>query len=257
MDRVLAKKKWGKKRILTIAAILGVVSLAAASYYFTSGKSRLNVDTERITISEVKSGPFQETIPVNGVVLPITSIYLDAVEGGRVEEKYVDDGATMKKGEPILRLSNTDLELSLVNQETSVYNLLTQMQISQNAARQNTIGKLNQGTDVESQLKEAARIYNLNKQLYQQKVIGLQEFKQSENNYNYQLEKKKLADQVLKQDSFSVRQEVNQARQSYERTQNALNVMRKKVGDLIVRAPVDGQLTSLDEIGRASCRERV
>ena len=252
MDRVLAKKRWSKKRILTIAGILGVVSLGAASYYFTSGKSRLNVDTERITINEVKSGPFQETIPVNGVVLPITSIYLDAVEGGRVEEKYVDDGAVMKKGEPILRLSNTDLELSLVNQETSVYNLLTQMQISQNAARQNTIGKLNQGTDVESELKEADRIYQLNKKLYAEKVIGLQEFKQSENNYNYQLEKKRLADQVLKQDSISVKQELNQGRLSYERTQNALNVMRKKVGDLIVRAPVDGQLTSLDaEIGQS------
>ncbi|HZI53138.1 MAG TPA: HlyD family efflux transporter periplasmic adaptor subunit [Chitinophagaceae bacterium] len=251
MDRVIAKKKWGKKRILTIAAILGIVSLAAASYYFTSGKSRLNVDTERITISEVKSGPFQETIPVNGIVLPITSIYLDAIEGGRVEEKYVDDGAIMKKGEPILRLSNTDLELSLVNQETSVYNLLTQMQISQNAARQNTIGKLNQGTDVESQLKEAERIYKLNKQLYDQKVIGLQEFKQSENNYHYQLEKKRLSEQILRQDSISVGQELSQARQSYERTQNALEVMRKKVGDLIVRAPVDGQLTSLDaEIGQ-------
>ncbi len=251
VDRVIAKKKWGKKRILTIAAIFGIVSLAAASYYFTSGKSRLNVDTERITISEVKSGPFQETIPVNGIVLPITSIYLDAIEGGRVEEKYVDDGAIMKKGEPILRLSNTDLELSLVNQETSVYNLLTQMQISQNAARQNTIGKLNQGTDVESQLKEAERVYKLNKQLYDQKVIGLQEFKQSENNYNYQLEKKRLSEQILRQDSISVGQELSQARQSYERTQNALEVMRKKVGDLIVRAPVDGQLTSLDaEIGQ-------
>jgi HlyD family secretion protein len=157
----------------------------------------------------------------------------------------------MKKGEPILRLSNTDLELSLVNQETSVYNLLTQMQISQNAARQNTIGKLNQGTDVESQLKEAERVYKLNKQLYEQKAIGLQEFKQSENNYNYQLEKKRLSEQILKQDSISVKQELNQARQSYERTQNALDVMRKKVGDLIVRAPVDGQLTSLDaEIGQ-------
>ena len=212
----------------------------------------MNVDTERITVSEVKSGPFQETIPVNGVVLPITSIYLDAVEGGRVEEKYVDDGAVMKKGEPILRLSNTDLELSLVNQETSVYNLLTQMQISQNAARQNTIGKLNQGTDVESELKEAERIYKLNKRLYDQKAIGLQEFKQSENNYNYQLEKKRLSEQILKQDSISVKQELNQARQSYERTQNALDVMRKKVGDLIVRAPVDGQLTSLDaEIGQS------
>ena len=252
MDRVIKKRKWGKKRILTIVAIFGIVGLAAASYYFTSGKSRLNVDTERITISEVKSGPFQETIPVNGIVLPITSIYLDAVEGGRVEEKYVDDGAVMKKGEPILRLSNTDLELSLVNQETSVYNLLTQMQISQNAARQNTIGKLNQGTDVESLLKEAERTYKLNKQLYEQKVIGLQEFRQSENNYNYLLEKKRLSEQVLKQDSISVKQELSQARQSYERTQNALDVMRKKVGDLIVRAPVDGQLTSLDaEIGQS------
>jgi len=251
VDRTIAKKKWSKKRILTIAGILAVVTLAAASYYFTSGKSRLNVDAERITISEVKSGAFQEFIPVNGVVLPITTIYLDALEGGRVEEKYVDDGTIMKKGEPILRLSNTDLELSLVNQETSVYNLLTQMQISQNAARQNTISKLNQMTDVESTLKEAERVYKLNKHLYEQKVIGLQEFKQSENNYNYQLEKKRLAEQILKQDSTSSKQELEQQRQSYARTQNALEVMRKKVGDLIVRAPVDGQLTSLDaEIGQ-------
>src|ERR1043166_4043352 len=113
--------------------------------------------------------------------MPLTTIYLDALEGGRVEEKYVEDGTVMKKGDPILRLSNTDLELSLVNQETSVYNLLTQMQISQNAARQNTISKLNQMTDVDNALKEAERIYKLNQHLYQQKVIGLQEFKQSEN----------------------------------------------------------------------------
>ncbi|TAL51065.1 MAG: efflux RND transporter periplasmic adaptor subunit, partial [Chitinophagaceae bacterium] len=123
--------------------------------------------------------------------------------------------------------------------------------ISQNAARQNTISKLNQMTDVESTLKEAERVYKLNKHLYEQKVIGLQEFKQSENNYNYQLEKKRLAEQILKQDSTSSKQELEQQRQSYARTQNALEVMRKKVGDLIVRAPVDGQLTSLDaEIGQ-------
>jgi HlyD family secretion protein len=252
VDRAIAKKFWNKKRILMISAIVGVAALITAAIVFTSGKSRLNVDTERITISEVKNGAFQEFIPVNGVVLPITTIYLDALEGGRVEEKMVEDGAVMKKGEPILRLSNTDLELSLVNQETSVYNLLTQMQISQNAARQNTISKLNQMTDVENALKEADRIYKLNKNLYEQKVIGLQEFKQSENNYNYQLQKKKLAQQILKQDSSSVGLEAEQVRQSYGRTQNALSVMRQKVGDLVVRAPVDGQLTSLDaEIGQS------
>ena len=252
MDRVIVKKKWSAKRILTIAGIAGVAGLIAASIYFTSGKSRLNVDMERISISVVKKGPFQETIPVNGIVLPLTTIYLDASEGGRVEEKYVEDGAVMKKGQPILRLSNTDIELGLVTQQTNVYNLLTQMQISQNAAQQNTVTRLNQVTDVESQLREAERIYILNKKLYQEKVIGSQEFKKAENDYNYFLQKKKLSDQIMQQDSVSTKQQLTQARQSYEGSQNALNVMRKKVGDLIVRAPVDGQLTSLDaEIGQS------
>jgi len=246
MDRVIEKKTWTTRRILTIGGIAALVLLIAAAIYFTSGKSRLNVDTERITISEIKKGPFQEFIPVNGTVLPLTTIYLDALEGGRVEEKFVEDGAIMKKDQPILRLSNTDLELSLVNQQTAVYNLLTQMQISQNAAQQNTVNRLNSLTDANSQLKEAERIYNLNKKLYEQKVIGGQEFKQSENNYYYLLEKKKLSEQLLHQDSASNVQQLNQARQSYLGSQNALEVMRKKVGDLIVRAPVDGQLTSLD-----------
>ena len=228
MDRVIKKSRWSKKRILTFTAVAAVLGLGATSYFLTAGKSRLNVDSEKITISEVKHDSFQEFIPVNGIVLPITTIYLDALEGGRVEERFVEDGAIMKKGEPILRLSNTDLELSLVNQETSVYNLLTQMQISQNAARQNTINKLNQMTDVDNALKEAERIYKLNKNLYEEKVIGLQEFRQSENTYTYQLEKKRLNQQILKQDSNSVNQEANQARLSYGRTQNALEVMRKK-----------------------------
>ena len=251
MDRVIAKKKWSKKRILTIAGIAGLVALIAGAVYSTSGKSKLNVETDRITISEVTKGAFQETIPVNGAVLPQTSIYLDAVEGGRVEERYVDDGTIMKKGDSILRLSNTDLELSLVSQETQVYNLLAQMQIARNNAQQNTVSKLNQMTDVESQLKEAERIYNLDKQLYAQKAIGSQEFKKAENDYNYYLQKQKLTQQLLQQDSVSTEQQLVQAKQSYNESQNALAVMRQKIGDLIVRAPVDGQLTSLDaEVGQ-------
>ncbi len=150
------------------------------------------MDTDRITISEVTKGTFQEIIPVNGVVLPLTTIYLDAVEGGRVEEKYVDDGAMMKKGQPILKLSNTDLQLALVTQKTDVYNLLTQMQISKNAAEQNTVNKLNQMTDVESQLTEAKRIYDLDKYLYDKKAIGSQEYQKAKNDYDYYLQKKKL-----------------------------------------------------------------
>ncbi len=251
MDRVIEKKKWPAKKIITVSAVTAIILLIVASFYFTSGKSKLNVDTERITISEVTKGPFREFIPVNGIVLPVTTIYLDALEGGRVEEKFVEDGAMMKKGDPILRLSNTDLELSLANQETSVFNLLTQMQISRNAAQQNTIMKLNQGSDVESSFIEAERTYKLNKQLYDQQAISLMEFKQSENNYNYYLKKKTLTEQILKQDSSSVKTELSQANESYKRTQEALKIMRRKVEDLVVRAPIDGQLTALDvEIGQ-------
>jgi HlyD family secretion protein len=251
VDRVIAKKKWTTKRILIIGVVTAIVFLISSSIYFTSGKSKLNVDTERITISEVKHGPFQEFIPVNGIVMPITTIYLDAMEGGRVEQKFVEDGTVMKKGDPIMKLANTDLELSLVNQETSVFNLLTQMQISRNAAQQNTISKLNQMADVDNAFKEAERLYLLNKHLYEQKAIGMQEFKQSQIAYDYQVKRKKLTQQILKQDSVSTKQELNQAKQSFDRTQNALAVMRQKVGDLIVRAPVDGQLTSMDaEVGQ-------
>jgi HlyD family secretion protein len=252
VDRVIEKKRWSTKRVLTIAGIAAFAILLAFFIYSSSGGSKLNVDAERITISEVKKGTFQETIPVNGVVLPETTIYLDAVEGGRVEEKFVEDGAMLEKGQPILRLSNTDLELSLVNQQTAVYNLLTQMQIAKNAAQQNTMQKLNQKTDVENAYKEAKRVYDLNKYLYEQKAIGLQEFKQAENTYNYNVARMKLTNDIVKQDDISNEQQVTQAVQSAKGSQNALNVMRKKVGDLIVRAPVSGQLTSLDvEIGQS------
>lgn len=252
MDRVIKKKKWSTKRILTIAGITALVVLIVASYYFTSGKSKLNVDMDRITISEIKKGNFQEIIPVNGTVLPLTTIYLDAAEGGRVEEKYVDDGAIMTKGQPILKLSNTDLQLALVTQKTNVYNLLTQMQISKNAAEQNTVSKLNQMTDVESQLTEAQRVYDLDKYLYEKKAIGSQEYQKAKNDYDYYMQKKKLSSKILEQDSTSTDQQMTQARQLYQGSQDALNVMQEKVGDLIVRAPIDGQLTSLDaEIGES------
>ena len=252
MDRVIQKKKWGTKRLLTIGGISLVIMLIAGSYLLTSGKSRLNVEKEKITISTITKASFQEFIPVNGIVMPLTTIYLDAIEGGRVEERFVEDGAFMKKGQPILKLANTDLELTLANQETAVFDVLTQMQNTRNNSAQNTIRQLNQMAEVENALAETERLFKLNKKLFEQKAIGLQEFKSSENNYNYQLRRSKLTKETLLKDSTSGKQQVSQMHESYSRMQNALALMRRKVGDLIVRAPVDGQLTSLDaEIGQS------
>ncbi|TXD83178.1 efflux RND transporter periplasmic adaptor subunit [Subsaximicrobium wynnwilliamsii] len=252
MDILLEKKRFSTKNLLLIGGIFLLLALIVFVILSSMGGSKLNVEKERISINAAEQGVFQENIPVNGIVLPITTIYLDALEGGRVEEKLAEDGAVLKKGDPILRLSNTDLELSLINQETQVYNLLTQMQISQNVALQNTINKLNQYTDVESGLIEAKRVYDLNSRLYEKGAIGRQDLIKAQNEYDYQKERMQLSKQILSQDSIAVKQEKGQVQSSYARTQNALELMRRKVADLVVKAPVDGQLTSLDaEIGQS------
>ena len=244
MDKKIEKKFWTTGRILTIVGILAVIGLASAAYLSTAGKPRLNVQAERITIGEVKRGVFKETIPVNGVVLPITTIYMDVLEGGRVEEKYVEDGAMMQKEQPILRLSNTDLELDLVNRETAVYDLITNMQNTRNLAEQNTIRMQDQLAQVDNDLAEAKRLYDLNKGLYEQKVISQQDYQSSKNNYDYQVRRKALTERTLKQDSITTNQQIKQMEQSIARTQVGLQIMRKKAEDLTVRAPVQGQLTS-------------
>ena len=251
MDRLIEKKTWNSKRILTITGIAALILLIAFSIYFTAGKSKLDVELDRLTISEIKKGPFQEFIPVNGVVMPLTTIYLDAIEGGRVEEKYAEDGAKLKKGDPILKLSNTDLELSLANQQTQVFNVFTQMQISHDQAQQNTNGRLQTKAEVENALKEATRVYQLDKSLYAQKAIGLQEYQAAANAYEYAQRRKVLTYEILKQDTLSTRKQEQQSKESYAKMNGILELMKKKVADLVVRTPIDGQLTSLDaEIGQ-------
>lgn len=251
MDRPIEKKFWTKKRIFTIAGILAVVVLICGSILMSSGKSNLNVNAERLSIGEVRQGKFRDQTPVTGIVMPISTIYLDINEGGRVHEIYVEDGTIVKKDQPLLKLMNTDMELSLLNQETSVYNLLTQMQIAQINAQQNTVSKLNQMTDADNNFLEAERIYLMNKELFEGSAVSKQELQESLNRYNYAKEKRRLTIEILKQDSISSVQQMQQARQSYQGSQNALEVMRRKVADLVVRAPVDGQLTSFDvEIGQ-------
>jgi HlyD family secretion protein len=251
VDRKIEKKTWNNKRILTIAGITGIILLVGGSIYLTSGKSKLDVDTERITVSTITKGPFQEFIPVNGVVMPLTTIYLDATEGGVVEQKFVDDGAMLKKGDPILKLSNVDEELNLATQESQVFAEQTQMQISHNNAQQNTITKLNTMADVENAFKEAERVYKLDKHLYDQKAIGLQEYQSAKNTYDYQVNRYRLARQILKQDTTLVKQQDDQAKEHYAQMKAALALMRKKVDGLTLRAPIDGQLTSMDaEVGQ-------
>jgi len=236
---------------LTIGGILALALLIFASFYFARGGNKLNVDLDRITISEIKQDKFQESIPENGTVLPLTTIYLNTTDGGRVAERYVDDGAILKKGDPILRLSNTDVELNSANQANTVSSTLAQIQLDRETAEQNTVSKLTNMADVESLFVEAERLYVLDKKLYAEHVIGSQEYQTALNNYNYLLRKRNLSQEILRQDTIARQEQTKQEDESYRRAQQTLNIMKEKVSDLIVRAPIDGQLTALDaEVGQ-------
>ncbi len=255
MDRVIQKKKWNTKRIMTLAGVVLLVVLMAASYMSTSGKSNLNVDEKRITVSQVRKGVFQEFIPIDGVVMPLKTIYLDAAEGGRVEKVFVEDGAILKEGDPILLLSNTDLQLDLVNRETAAFDLKNNLQNTRINMEQNRIRQLNQLADVEYALLEAKRLHEVNKKLYDEKVIGLQEYNQTKNNYDYQVRKRQLTIQTLHQDSISSKQQIKQMKETLSRMNSNMGLMRKKAEDLMLKAPVDGQITSLmAEIGESKTR---
>ena len=252
MDRPIEKKTWTKKRIIFLAGGILTVSLFVFIIFSTFGKSRLNVNSERMTIAEVKQSNFREFIPVTGTIQPISTIYLDLQEGGRVEEIFIEDGAVLTEGQPILRLGNTDMELSIVNQETNVYNMMMQAQLAEINSRQNTVNKQTMMVDMDNQLKEAKRLYDLNEKLFHSKTVAEQDYLEAKNRYEYMLEKRTLALEIMKQDSIATAQQMTIQRESYERSKNALELMRRKFADLTVRAPVEGQLTSLDaEIGES------
>jgi len=251
MDKTIQQKYWNKKRLYQIGGISILLLLLGTTAYMTLQQKSYTVPADRIRLFSIKEDIFQEFIPLQGTVLPIHSIFLDATVGGRVEEKFVEDGVHLKQGDPIMRLSNSDLELSLVNQETSVLNLLTQSQIAQINAQQVSINNRNQLADVENALRDAERQFVLNKKLLSQQAIGSQEYTKSFNEYNYQKERMELTKKILQQDSLSTHQKAGQDLQLYKRTQAALALLRQKVGDLIIRAPIDGRLTSFDsEIGQ-------
>jgi HlyD family secretion protein len=236
---------------MTIGGILALVLLIFSAFYFTRGGSKLNVDLDRITISEIKKDKFQETIPENGTVMPLHTIYLNTTDGGRVADIYVQDGDTLKKGQPILKLINTDVEMSMANTATTVSTTLANIQLDQINAQTATVSKLNSEADVEQLYLEAKRVYDVDTTLYARHVIGRQEYTTALNNYNVYGRKLELQRVILHQDTVDRAQQAQQDKESYERAKATLNVMEQKVDQLTIRALVDGQLTSLDaEIGQ-------
>lgn len=250
MDKKLEKKKWSWQKIALYVAILAGAGFLFSAIWKDAGTSKLNVETERLLIDTIHQGVFQEFIPVTGIVQPIKTVFLDAIEGGRVEEKFVEDGAMLKKGQAILRLSNPDLQLNYLNQEANTVAQINQIRNTSLLMEQQSLNLREQALDVEFQIDLFSKRSQRNKELYEAKAGARVEYEETTDQLEHLYRRKKMLAQTISKDSlFHVLQE--------DQMENSLNLMKRNLGiakqsldNLIVKSPIDGQLSGLNtELG--------
>ena len=255
MDVPIPKKKWSSITCWWWLGTLVLAGTGAAGVNWSRPSQRLHVAASRLTISPVARGNFQEFTAIDGVVQPLRTVYLDAAEAGTVQQVLVEEGVTLTVGQPLLRLANPDLQLEMVNHETAVYDLMNNLRNTRNQLLQNRILRQNQLADIDFLLVEARRVFETNQALYDQKVIARQDYLQSQNAYRYQLRRHQLTQQTLRQDSAAMQQQLGTMQTSVQHMTSNLALMRRKLDDLLLRAPVGGRLSSLTvEIGEAKTR---
>jgi HlyD family secretion protein len=246
MDRVLEKKKWPPKKIALIAIPALLVLLIIYNIIFGNHDTKLNVQKERIIVSTVERSEFQEFIPVTGTVIPIQTVYIDALEGGRVEEIFVEAGNMVKADDTILRLDNTNLLLDISRQQASMLDQKNSLRNTQLQMEKQKLVLFSTLADLDYQINRTKRIFNQNETLLQNKIISLQEYEESKDDYEYNIRKRELAILTAKQDSIMKAIQVEQLAQSLKRVEANLKIAKKRISNLTIIAPVSGQLTSLN-----------
>ncbi|MFH1070296.1 MAG: HlyD family efflux transporter periplasmic adaptor subunit [Candidatus Glassbacteria bacterium] len=250
MDRIIEKKRFSLKRILI--ASFSLMFILAALYGFILGdhSAKLNVELERVTVSTVSKGPFQEFIPVRGNVVPLKTIYLDAVEGGRVEKRFVEEGLTVQKGDPILQLSNPALELNVMSQEALLLEQMNNFQTIRISLDRQGIERQNQLIETEHQLKIAEIDFEQKNGLFGKGLVAKLEYETSSNNLEYWRKRREFMVQTLYQDSLYRSGQIANLESSVQRLQLNLTAVKQNLENLFLRAPASGQLTLLEaEIG--------
>ena len=250
MDRKIKKKRWTVKRIAGLSA--GSLFLFLVIYWsvFADRSRKYNVDVEKITVNVIKKGPFKEYIPVIGNVIPIKTVYLDAMEGGRVDKIFIEAGSMVKKGDKLLELKNTNLLLDIMNKETESQNMINNLRNTRLEMKQKEIGLRKEIMEVDYQIKRTRRNYEKNKNMIDKGGISRQEYNKTKDEYEYNLKRREFAIETHKQDSLAGVEQIGQSLQSVKRMEANLKIVKTKLENLILKAPITGYLTSFNvEIG--------
>jgi HlyD family secretion protein len=250
MDRKIEKKFWNKKRILMIGGGAVVVMLLLYTLIFADHRATLNVEKDKITISTVKKGTFDVYIAVTAVVMPLKTIRLDAIEGGYVSRKYLDGGSMVKEGDSILKLDNQHMMMEFVNHETEIYRLRNELQNTRLNIRQQDFTMQQTISDIDAKIDAAQDLYDRNKQLVEEKIVARQDFNRNKFELDGLLRQKNIQLQSQKYQQENAKMQITQLEGTLARTQRNLDLMKQNLNSLIVRAPVSGQLSSIDvEVG--------
>lgn len=252
MDRVIEKKRWTWQRIGLVLAIVAVAGFFLFRWVSRPAGARLNVDAGRILLDTVHRAAFREQIPVTGAVLPIRSVVIAAVEGGRVEEKFVEDGAMLKSGQLILRLSNPDLQLSYLNQEADIINQISQIQNMSLLRDQQSLNLRESALDVEYRLDLLSKRLKRTRSLARDGVVAPVELQEMEDEYNNLVRRKALLLKTIEKDSLSGLIQTQQMDNSLDLMRRNLDIARQNLDNLLIKAPIEGQLSGLSaELGES------
>lgn len=250
MDRPIEKKSFPRRYAGYIAAAVVTVALLAW-LIFGSTASTMTIDSNEITISDVTRGEFDDYVRLNGQVVPIQVVQISPEEGGIVREKVVEEGTRVRKGDVILRLSNSSLDLQILNAEAELaekQNLLRNTQITM---QQDQLNNRTEQATLDMDCERKLRAYKQNSRLYNEKLISQEEFLKSREDYDLARRKQQLIGQRLNQDSLYRHVQMEQMEDNLQNMRKNVLLVRERKNKLEVRSNIDGELGLLDvELGQ-------
>lgn len=245
MDRVIKKKKWTPKKIATYAgvSILAIV-LILMVVQAAAGGSKLKVKEDRLTVSEVTYGTFQEFIPINGTVIPHTTRIITAVEGGQVEKVVLKGGEMVEKGDVVMELSNSSLELNYMNLETNLLEQADQLRNTKIQLETSGLVLKDQLEQINFQIEDLGQQYRRSEKLFQDSVISEQDFFSLRANFNAAKRRKKLMMERIRKDSILRIQQLEQVDKSLSLVARNLDAIQESLSNLTITAPIKGLLST-------------
>ena len=250
MDRALPKRFWTQQRLILSAGGVLLISLIAYVTLFADKRSKLNVEREKITVSPVKIGPFEEFIAVTGVVQPLKTIRLDAIEGGYVTQKLVDGGVQVEQGQVLLKLENQSLKLSFLQSETEANRLVNDLQNTRQRLRVERFALRKTLADLDAQMEQAKDSYDRQAKLFQDKVVSEEDYLKAKRTYERLAKQRSIEAESQKYQEDNARLQIQQLEGTLARTQRNVSLWQETLSNLVVKAPVSGQLSSIDvEVG--------